>query len=969
VSTLTTTPDHARSQGAPEKGSAPHLPDLPYAGREAEHRLIDRLVADAWSGRGALVLLEGEPGAGRARLLNEVERRLSDTVHCIRVASGEIGSSGSPAWQQVMDRLTASDDPQRQDPDCGVPGSLADSSAVDCRPLVVLADEVTREAAAGEGMQRLLDGLDASPVLFLAVISRDDDSPIGSGLFGRWLAHPCVVSLRLGPLPKETMARLVRAELPYASAEQVTAIVNVAAGNPGVARELSRLHARGDAAAPKGPEAIAAMPLLARLIGRSPHLPALEVVAASYGSISAESLAAVLGQEVGAMKRTLDEAAARGLLSPSGLIPVAYSVSHELVGAVARAMTPPWRRTEIHRHLSVLAVERSERYGIGEREAMIIAGHLAGAGMRDRAAAAAFRRAAQFAEAKGELGRARKWVGLGLAADAAPADQCRLLMMIGSIDERSGVVAQGISTLTRAFALAEDLGDQELMGEATVRLLDATHAGSPIDVDAVALATKALATAGESPTALRARLHAHLAYLSIGTDPAAYRRHRSTAAALADSVTEIRAKTAAIYASTASPRPHDLERCLRLADKGLGLPAGAALCALPALSFANLAIGRRAVVDTALEELSTLEGTCRQRRARVDLALVSLGLALLELDPGRFATAARELSAEASTWGASYARTAAQLWQGCTGAPVAGVPRAALAVASDWPTLTVPAAVRRLLAPKPLADPDVRDAARELLELVDGPAAVPADGTWSAWMIALGRAAAASGRWDLWTRVAEELEPFADQFALLGFALPVGPFGWYLASALQELGLSEQALAANARAMAVSRRLGGRGWISHCEAQRAELLAVATARVPEGSQAVRVHAPAATTAGHRARPQRPAVRPPKPPAVDRKTVRDTIETLSDTDLTILLLMTDGASNDRIAQATHLSVPTIERRLSRIYRLLGASNRAQTVAVVTHPGVNVKQLLRQRNGRDPGVRSTQAVLPARVRDDA
>ena len=46
---------------------------------------------------------------------------------------------------------------------------------------------------------------------------------------------------------------------------------------------------------------------------------------------------------------------------------------------------------------------------------------------------------------------------------------------------------------------------------------------------------------------------------------------------------------------------------------------------------------------------------------------------------------------------------------------------------------------------------------------------------------------------------------------------------------------------------------------------------------------------------------------------------------------VLGLLATGSSNQQIAEALHLSVKTVERHLSNLYRKLGVSNRTEAAA--------------------------------------
>ena len=100
-------PAPAATAGGPdgEPGGWSHLP--PLVGREAQLRCITERLAEAKSGRGGVVLVEGEPGIGKTRLVEEVAaqaERLGMAVAWSRCSE----SAGAPPfwpWTQVLEAL------------------------------------------------------------------------------------------------------------------------------------------------------------------------------------------------------------------------------------------------------------------------------------------------------------------------------------------------------------------------------------------------------------------------------------------------------------------------------------------------------------------------------------------------------------------------------------------------------------------------------------------------------------------------------------------------------------------------------------------------------------------------------------------------------------------------------------------------------------------------------------------------
>lgn len=894
---------------------AEEVPDPPLVGRAAEQGLIERLLGEVRQERlGTLLLVSGPPGVGLRRFLREVERIGGEVVECTPARPG--------------------------------------------RPRI----------------ESLLDDLDRDPMLFVVGVRADghDGDPMPE-LFRPWLAHPNVVQLRLEGLEPDALGLIVRSRCPRASTGEVATIVRVSGGSPAVATELCRWHARvvdgreelSDA------DALAAAPVLACRIGSSPAARVQELAAACDGPISARGAARLLGEPIDAVRELLDDAAAGGLLIKSETTAATeYAVSHPLVRTVIRALAGERRWAEVHRRLADMIIADAVEADLAGPRATLIARHLAAAADLPANAARYFRAAAEVAEREADLPAARRWARLGLAAGADRHEECRLLMIIGSVDERLHAVAQGISTLVRAHGLAEQIQDGALLLEAAVRLLDASCAGSPVPVDGATVAEQALAAAAAGPPALRARLHAHLAIRSAGRDEETYRRHLAVATDLARSLDDGGAAVAVIRAVSCLPHPAHVAGCLRAVEHALALAGGDRLRALPVAVFANLALARRGVVEVALEQFAAVERAHPSRWARAHLAVAALGLAVLDLDEARFVAAAHEVVAEAASPAVRYVDLAVELWQALTGRRLT-VPSRPADEPGDPHRLAGLVSAVRLLGPRPLdpgspTDAAVRESLDDLLAWSADPRARAHDGTSSVRAAAAVRAAMVADRADLCRRALDELSPYPDQFVVLGHALPVGPVGWYLASALHRLDRTDEALEANARATAASRRARSRLWTVHCQLQRAELLA---SRDPQQARAawraalvdarrsgIQAVVPPVThhrqvgvfrTAAERRTVPAPQQRPSTAAA---QGVRAVVEALGRQDLDILLSLMDGAGNAAIARATGLSISTVERRLSRLYRLLGASNRAHAIAVVTPLRVDLHRLVARPDQR-------------------
>lgn len=193
-----------------------------------------------------------------------------------------------------------------------------------------------------------------------------------------------------------------------------------------------------------------------------------------------------------------------------------------------------------------------------------------------------------------------------------------------------------------------------------------------------------------------------------------------------------------------------------------------------------------------------------------------------------------------------------------------------------------------------------------------------------AWAVLLARLGALTVDDDLCRATCAVLLPVRDQMAVVGNFLPVGPVGWFVAEPLALLGLKDEAREASHLAEAVSRRLGARSWTVRCRLQRRRLLGADDGHDPT----VDVEPPRRGDDG-----PEPLRRPADVPVVE-----DAGHRLSPRQRQILDLAARGLTNAEIARTMYLSIATVERHCTIMYRSLGVRNRAQALAVVGIPGL-------------------------------
>ncbi len=326
-------------------------------GRAAELELLSAAYARAAGGQSQVILVSGEAGIGKTRLVEEL---------CDRVLSAAGGAQVRVGWSAPVAGATLAFGP--------FVAALGDQGEW------LLAGDAARDMLAARHrlflqVLQLLTGLAAqSPVLlvledlhwadessrellgFLAVRLRTEpvlmvgtlrEEELAAGV-RRWLAElergPEVTRLRLGPLADAEIAALVDGVLPGAAdADHVAAVVQAAEGNPLYAREL----------AAAGPDALPSSisdAVLARVAGLDEHTRAVvEQVSVADGGLSHELLSATVRLTEEVLLAAVRQAGTSGLLVSAA---DGYALRHEVVRQVVYTNLMAGERQRLHRRLA-----------------------------------------------------------------------------------------------------------------------------------------------------------------------------------------------------------------------------------------------------------------------------------------------------------------------------------------------------------------------------------------------------------------------------------------------------------------------------------------------------------------------------------------------------------------------------------------------------------------------------------------
>ncbi|HUK66553.1 MAG TPA: AAA family ATPase [Anaeromyxobacteraceae bacterium] len=461
------------------RAPAPVLAGPTFVGRAQERAALDRIVAEVKGGRHAVLLVLGEPGVGKSRLLDELAVRFLRAGGTVARGRAYEAEALRPyaAWIDALRAapLATVNETVRAElaallPELGPPGPSSEenrlfeavvqalSTLSRERPLALILDDVQwfdeRSAALLHYAERSLRGVP----LLLACAGRAAelaDNPLALKVARALSRGELVTRLELGPLSPDEIAELTESAAPGLDGAR---IYEESEGNPLLALEMARALRTGSD--PSGS-------LEALLEERFEHLQgrAREVLpwAAALGrSFRADRLARVAGMGAAELLPAVEELERRGVLKPAG--EGAYDFTHDLVRRAAyRSLSAP-RRQLLHREVAralsplpdpdgALAGEIAHHAALGED-----------AELATQAAVGAAARATRlfaFAEARSLVER-----GLSLAVRLPPAQRISVSLALLRVAVDASRTAGGDASLVpRIEALLEEARAQGLSAE------------------------------------------------------------------------------------------------------------------------------------------------------------------------------------------------------------------------------------------------------------------------------------------------------------------------------------------------------------------------------------------------------------------------------------------------------------------------------------------------------------------------
>lgn len=953
----------------------------PLVGRSAELVALRQALDLAVGGRVATVLVRGEPGIGKTRLLEELRRLAGD--RSVPVVWGRATSEqGAPPfwpWRQVVrgwlagtDRATAravlgevgagADHLARIAPELGSVGLAADVPAGSppggAEQRFALFDRVGSflgAAAAAQGLVVVLDDLhwaDPASLLLLGHLAREIDDarlliagasrPVdargasGPGRPGEVFAEigrlPSTTQLNLvGLTGAEVRDQLVRVLGRVPPAEVADAVTRRTAGNPLFVQEVGRLLERRPGTIDAGgavPGAVRSV-IGQRLAELSAECRSLLAQASILGvDVDVRLLAATAGLDIDAVLSGLDEALESGVLAKTQG-PSTYRFAHDLMRECLELDMTSGGRARAHLRAAEHLVERLDDVYLSE-----IAHHRLRAlplGHPD-AAVEAGRRAAELSLAQLAYEDAARLYDRCLDAALGSRDAAvhtRLLLDRAHARYLANDLAAAMADCEQAATLAQRTDDAEALGRAALVLQDVSR--PDWNARTQDWCRRALARLGDHDSPLRAQLLAQHAISRMDEiETPAMDAASAEALAMAERLDDPEAFRAALRArQLARSSPQGITERLALADRMARLADRTHddSAAMWACLWRFDALVQRGQLDDAEAELDRLEpvvSRLRQPLARWHLLRCR---AAVDLARGRLAAAL-----------ATTDEAAAVAARGQHASPLssAAVALVVAVLTGDNDNLDIPplpdglptpiATVARLSYAEWYLACGRPDEAARLYQLLPPPSWRPPP--WLRPNIAAYRAVVAAGLGDAAGAEAayQALHPDADVHVAsgAGVVLTRGSARYHLGVAAAAFGHTDAAATHLRAAVSANQTAGLHPYAAEAACRLAELI---SARDHPGDRDDAAdHARTALTTAEslgmtpvaeRARGVLTALPPPEP-----------LAPLSPREREIAAFVARGLTNRQIATTAHISERTAENHVQHILTKLGFNTRSQ-----------------------------------------
>jgi DNA-binding SARP family transcriptional activator len=452
---------------APSSAAEPvPTPPRPLFGRDAEvQRIAAALERAVTTRRGGVLLVTGEPGIGKSRLLETGLGLARRTQGWILAASAYESESIRP-FALWTDALRSAEPATAAtvfgQADHGNRAHLFDSlsdllaARLENGPVVLCFDDVHWSDESSVSALHYVARSNAGRPLFCLLAARTDelrDNAAAARALRDLRQANLLEEIRLGPLPREALRELIDAHAPGAGGERLSLGCG---GNPLLAIELARAEVAGDSGQTLG-ELV--QERLAGFGGDDGDV--LRWAAVLAPRIDAETLARVTGFDWNRIGEVLECAARRSMLQPAE---PGFRFSHELIARSIYAAISPARRRTMHRRVAEL-LERDS--ALDAERAADLAHHAAQSGdaaLAARAMVSAGKLCLRFFANDEALSLARK--GLSWAEQLPPAARVCLTLELREIMLTAAPLEDWRSAAQEYAALAEQALDHGALAHA-----------------------------------------------------------------------------------------------------------------------------------------------------------------------------------------------------------------------------------------------------------------------------------------------------------------------------------------------------------------------------------------------------------------------------------------------------------------------------------------------------------------------
>ncbi|WP_116951992.1 BTAD domain-containing putative transcriptional regulator [Jiangella endophytica] len=473
-------------------------PPSGLVGRAEEFAVLRRAVEAALAGGTGLVVVEGEPGVGKTRLLEEIgadASRRGALVVWGRCLDGD-GTPSMWPWTQAVTAVLVELPAAVQGewtvgelgrlveprgvsaapvlPDSGAQFRLFESTVAVIgqvsarRPVVLVVDDLQWADVAslqlfGHLAARLPDGV-------VIVGALRDRAPVPGSDLSRMLAAtsrlPHHRRIRLGPLGPSEVTELLRRETGQDPVPEVASSIHArTAGNPFFVRELARLLSDDgllseEAAARAGVPSTVRDVVRDRIAGLDDDAEGLLQIAAIIGrDVDLALLARAAGIDGQTCLDRLAPFEPLGLLESMPEDPFSYRFAHDLVRESVTAATPQRRVSQLHLRVAD-ALERIDADADAERFAhhLWAAGPLADPARTADALVRAGRRSAAKLAFEASERQLQSAAQVARTAGLPELEMSALTQLTAVSGMRAGYVGAALDLLERAEDLARSLG-------------------------------------------------------------------------------------------------------------------------------------------------------------------------------------------------------------------------------------------------------------------------------------------------------------------------------------------------------------------------------------------------------------------------------------------------------------------------------------------------------------------------------